>query len=39
MQGESSGVDKVQNVTPVMGGKVDMLNEVEVVEYFSEFSG
>lgn len=39
VQGESSGADEVQNVTLVMGGKVDMLNEVEAVEYFGEFSG
>ena len=39
VQGESSGADEVQNVTPVMGGKIDMMNEVEAVEYLGEFSG
>lgn len=39
MQGESSGTDKVQNVTTVMGGKIYMLSEIKAIEYFGEVGG
>lgn len=35
----SSGADQIQDVTTVVGGKVDMLSEAEAVEQFQEFSG
>lgn len=36
---DTSGADQVQNVSAVVGGEVDVLDEVEAVKYFHKFSG